>query len=71
MTTIRVNEQTKAGKALIETARVMAEKFKGIKIINDDDIEDRELLKRMIEGRKTGFVSQEKVMKKLNRLIEK
>jgi hypothetical protein len=70
MTTIQINERTKAGKALIETARVMAEKFKGIKFINEDDAEDQELLKRMVEGR-TGFVSEARVMKKLNRIIKK
>jgi len=37
MVTIKVNEQTKAGKALIETARIMAQKFKGIDIMEDVD----------------------------------
>lgn len=30
MVTIKVNEQTKAGKALIETARIMAQNLKGL-----------------------------------------
>ncbi|QGY46580.1 hypothetical protein GM418_23840 [Maribellus comscasis] len=38
MVTIRVNEHTKAGKALIETARIMAQKFKGIDILEDDGV---------------------------------
>ena len=36
MVTIKVNEHTKAGKALIETARIMAQKFKGIDIMEDN-----------------------------------
>ncbi|HKJ43588.1 MAG TPA: hypothetical protein VKA27_15940 [Sunxiuqinia sp.] len=38
MVTIKINEHTKAGKALIETARIMAQKFKGIDIIDDNGI---------------------------------
>jgi hypothetical protein len=38
MVTIKVNEHTKAGKALIETARIMAQKFKGIDIIEDNSL---------------------------------
>ena len=38
MVTIKVNERTKAGKALIETAHIMAQKFKGIDIIDDHGI---------------------------------
>jgi hypothetical protein len=48
MTTIQVNEPTKAGKALIETARIMAEKYKGIEFIKDRDPDEKDLLKKML-----------------------
>ena len=38
MVTIKINEHTKAGKALIETARIMAQKFKGIDIVEDNSV---------------------------------
>ena len=38
MITIEVNERTKAGKALIETARIMAQKFKGIDITEENRV---------------------------------
>jgi hypothetical protein len=38
MVTIEINERTKAGKALLETARVMAEKNEGIEITNENDV---------------------------------
>jgi hypothetical protein len=52
MVTIRVNERTKAGKALIETARVMAEKFKGIDIMEDA------LYQKMKENHKSDILSE-------------
>jgi hypothetical protein len=52
MVTIRVNERTKAGKALIETARVMAEKFKGIDIIEDT------LYQKMKENHQSNLLSE-------------
>ncbi len=38
MVTIKVNERTKAGKALIETARLMAQKFSGIDILEENNV---------------------------------
>jgi hypothetical protein len=38
MVTIEINERTKAGKALLETARIMAEKNKGIEITNESAV---------------------------------
>lgn len=35
MTTIRVNERSKAGKMLLELARMLSEGQKGVKIISD------------------------------------
>ncbi len=46
--TIRVNPRTKAGKNLLETARMMAEKYKGI----DFDEDDSDLLKKMVRNSK-------------------
>jgi hypothetical protein len=37
MVTIKVNERTRAGKALIETARIMAQKYRGIDIFQEDE----------------------------------
>jgi hypothetical protein len=71
MTTIEVNEKTKVGKALIETAQVMAEKHKGIKIIHDGDEDDSVFLKKMLKARKSGLIDREIIMSTLNDLIEK
>lgn len=38
MITIEVNEHTKAGKALLETARIMAQKNEGIEITVENSI---------------------------------
>jgi len=54
MVTIKVNEHTKAGKALIETARIMAQKFKGIDIIEDNSI----LYEKMKANRQSDLLSE-------------
>ena len=71
MTTIQVNERTKAGKALIETARVMAEKYKGIEFIQDSDTDDQDMLKKMLAARKSGMVSRDQVLDTLTSILEK
>ena len=71
MTTIQVNERTKAGKVLVETARMMAVKYKGISVVQDSDIDDPELLKKMLAALKSGTVDREKVIEALNRPIAK
>ncbi|MEK7719918.1 MAG: hypothetical protein AAB347_09965 [Bacteroidota bacterium] len=38
MITIEINEHTKAGKALLETARIMAQKNEGIEITVENSI---------------------------------
>ena len=38
MITIEINEQTKAGKALLETARIMAQKNEGIEITKENSV---------------------------------
>jgi hypothetical protein len=71
MTTIQVNERTKAGRALIETARLMAEKFKGIEVVEGDEVDDPALLRKMLSARKSGMVGRDQVMETLNMIIEK
>jgi hypothetical protein len=71
MTTIKVNEHTKAGKVLIETARIMAEKFKGIEFVREGEPDDGDLLKKMLAARKSGVVERELVMETLDGIIEK
>jgi len=71
MTTIQVNELTKAGRALIETARVMAEKHKGIEFVKESNVDDQELLKKMLAARKSGMVHLATVMETLDRIFEK
>jgi hypothetical protein len=66
MTTIQINERTKAGKALIQTARIMAEKFKGIEFVQECDVDDKVLLKKMLTARKSGIVKREQVMETLD-----
>jgi hypothetical protein len=55
MVTIKINERTKAGKALIETARVMAQKYRGIDIIE----EDQDLLEKMKTNYQSDLLSEQ------------
>jgi len=71
MTTIQVNERTKAGKVLVETARMMAVKYKGISVVRDSEIDDAELLKKMLAARKSGTVEREKVIETINLTLAK
>ncbi len=60
MVTITLNERTKAGKALLATARLLAEHSKGIVFQDDSDAEDRalgELMKSQKTGEKVGRAS--------------
>lgn len=50
MTTIQVNERTKAGKLILETARMLAKGNKGILITSDEE-EDHVLLAKMEKNR--------------------
>ena len=71
MTTIQVNENTKAGKVLIETDRIMAEKFKGIEFVTESETDNRVLLKKMLAARKSGAVKRELVIETLDGILEK
>jgi len=69
MVTIKINERTKAGKALIETARVMAQKYRGIDIIEDD----HDLLEKMKTNYPSDLLSEqekEAFLKELEKLAE-
>lgn len=64
MVVINVNERTKAGKALIETARLMAQKFSGIEIIEND----RVLLERMKANNQSDYLHEQEQTAFLNDL---
>jgi len=52
---IKVNTRTKAGKHLLETARMMAEKYEGIEF--EDEENENELLQKMVRNRKKDILS--------------
>ena len=56
MTTIQVNERTKAGKLVLETARMLAKGNKGILITSDEE-DDRVLLAKMEKNRTNKFLN--------------
>jgi len=55
MTTIEVNERTKAGKLILETARLLAKENKGILISSDDD--DRQLAFHIDKNRRDDLLT--------------
>jgi hypothetical protein len=55
MVTIKVNERTKAGQALIATAKVMAQKYAGIDIMEDDQV----LLEKMKLNHQSDLLSEQ------------
>jgi hypothetical protein len=64
MVTIKVNEKTKAGKALIATAKAMAQKYSGIDIIEADQV----LLEKMKTNHNSDFLSEREQSDFLNEL---
>ena len=54
MITIEINERTKAGKALLETARIMAQKNEGIEITSENSI----LVAKMKRNHKNNLLSE-------------
>jgi hypothetical protein len=54
MVTIEINERTKAGKALLETARIMAQKNEGIEITVENSI----LVAKMKRNHKNQLLSE-------------
>jgi hypothetical protein len=55
MITIRIDENTKAGRVLIETVRMLADKYSGIDI---DDAEDEVLEQKMRENDQKDVLSE-------------
>lgn len=53
MITIEINERTKAGKALLEAARIMAQQYEGIEIT----IENSVLISKMKRNHKKEILS--------------
>lgn len=66
MITIEINERTKAGKALLDTAMVLAKTNKGIAICNEAT--DKALVKKMLAARKSGIMSETEKTAFLNKL---
>ncbi len=69
MVTIKVNERTKAGQALIATAKVMARKYAGIDIMEDDQI----LLEKMKLNHQSDFLTEQEqsaFLKELEKMAE-
>lgn len=63
MITIEINERTKAGKALLEAARIMAQKNEGIEITKENSV----LIAKMKRNHKKEILSE---TEKLNFLEE-
>ncbi len=69
MITIEINERTKAGKALLETARIMAQKNEGIEITQENTI----LIAKIKRNRKNQLLTEnEKInfLEELNNTIQ-
>lgn len=56
MITIKIDERTKAGRVLVETVRMMANKYNGIHIEEEDD---EVLEKRMKENDQSDLLSED------------
>ena len=54
MVTIEINENTKAGKALLDTARIMAQKNEGIEITKENSV----LIAKMKRNHKNQILSE-------------
>ena len=69
MVTIKVNERIKAGQSLIATAKVMARKYAGIDIMEDDHV----LLEKMKLNHQSDFLSKQEqsaFFKELEKMAE-
>ena len=67
MTTIIINEKTKAGKILMATAKMMKKQSSSIHVFSDELMEDF-LLGKIMEETETGdYVSEEEIMKILQK----
>jgi|LZCG01.1.fsa_nt_gb hypothetical protein len=71
MITIKIDERTKAGRVLVETVRMMANKYSGIHIVEEED--DEVLEKRMKENDQSDLLSEDEkkaFLDELHRLSE-
>lgn len=66
MATIEVNERTKAGKLILETALLLSKENKGITVFESE----RNLLEKMKKNRKNDFLSEPEVSLFLKQLKE-
>jgi hypothetical protein len=64
MVTIEINERTKAGKALLETARILAQKNEGIEITKENSV----LVSKIKHNHKKQILSEEEKAKFLDEL---
>ncbi|MCF8360780.1 MAG: hypothetical protein K9H26_18640 [Prolixibacteraceae bacterium] len=66
MATIEVNEQTKAGKLILETAILLSKENKGITVFESE----KKLLDRMKANRKNDLLNESEANAFLKQLIE-
>ena len=66
MATIEVNERTKAGKLILETALLLSKENKGITVFESE----KNLLEKMKKNRKNDFLSEPEVSLFLKQLKE-
>jgi len=66
MATIEVNERTKAGKLILDTAILLSKENKGIAVFESEKV----LLEKMKKNRKNDFLSETKTNDFLNQLLK-
>lgn len=66
MTTIEVNERTKAGKLILDTAILLSKENKGIAVFESEKV----LLEKMKKNRKNDFLSETETNDFLNQLLK-
>lgn len=66
MATIEVNERTKAGKLILDTALLLSKENNGIAIFESEKV----LLEKMKKNRKNDFLSETETNDFLNQLLK-
>jgi len=66
MATIEVNERTKAGKLILDTAILLSKENKGIAVFESEKV----LLEKMKKNRKNDFLSETETNDFLNQLLK-
>jgi hypothetical protein len=67
MITLAINEKSKAGKAILATAKKLAEQSRGIVFVKEED--DTQLLKKMLLARNSGQSSKGDIIDFLDEII--